>query len=78
MSSINPLEQWRLDKNISVIDLCERLEVSRGHMYALLAGKNLPQPGQATRIQAKTGVTRSQLLAWQESQSAVQSDEGVS
>lgn len=76
MSSQNPLLAWRTAKAYSVADAAAVCQVARTHWYKYERGA-LPQDGAATRIQAATGVTRSQLMAWKEAQlaRAVQSAE---
>ena len=70
MSTPNPLAEYRRRVGLSVVEASAACEISRGHWYALEAGRCLPQPVQAQRIAAETGVTRSQLAAWQEAHAA--------
>jgi predicted transcriptional regulator len=67
MSSPNPLLEWRTSKAYSVATAAAMCQVARTHWYKYELGA-LPQEGVATRIQAQTGVTRSQLMAWKEAQ----------
>lgn len=71
MTSKNPLESWRVENGLSVMTVSKRLCVSRKTWYQWIGGGALPQDGAATRIQAATGVTRSQLMAWKEAQQAL-------
>lgn len=66
MSRANPLFVWRQEHGLSVAQAAKACQVSRTYWYEYEAGV-LPQAKNADRIQAQTGVSRSQLVAWQES-----------
>ncbi|MEN9854957.1 MAG: helix-turn-helix protein [Pseudomonadota bacterium] len=68
MTNLSLLEEWRQRQGLSVTDAAIALKISRKTWYEWIAGRNLPSPARAARIEEKTGIKRSALVAWAEAQ----------
>jgi transcriptional regulator with XRE-family HTH domain len=70
MSSQNPLEVWRIERNLTKTEAAAQLGVATQYYHEWIKGRHLPNAAKAEKIKAVTGVSRADLLAWADKASA--------